>query len=175
MASNRYQYAISQSKRLEKLLNQSIEKILKKLGEDTVHKVKVFIKQYWYDRYSPLEYERLEENGGLLGAVSYTIEDNSVRIHIDESKLIHASAHLDKYNQGFWGQHRGFDGKDFGEGLIEFVENGRFDSGRVGSTGNPRIGHGSGAIQKTINWLNKYLDGEVKRMIELDFGSVTKK
>ena len=146
---------------MEKLLNRSITDILQKIGEDTVNKVRVYIRMYWYNRYSPEDYERTQS---LLEAVSYQIKNNTVVIYIDEEKLEHGTPFKK------WGQHVGFDGSDFGAGLMEFIENGVFDSGKTGSPNNPRIGNGSEAIRRTTEWLNKYINDEVKRRLGVKLG-----
>lgn len=158
LMSDRYRYTISQIKKNAKLLNKDIDTICKKVGEDTVNKLKTYIKLYWYDRYSPEDYERTYS---LRNAVSYKIIDQSVYIYIDTNAFIYH-----KSDNG-WGQHIGFDGKDFSEGLMDFVEYGRFTSGKSGSLTNPRIGDGSGAIEKTMNWLNKKVNTEILKKINI--------
>lgn len=163
MEASQYRYTISQTKKINKLLKKEIGDILEKIAQDVTNKVKVYIRQYWYYNYSPLDYER---TFSLLEAVSYQIDrtNQEVYIYIDEQKLI--------YNvQSGWGQHIGFDGNKFSEGLIEFVENGIFDSGRTGSQNNPKIGKGSFAIQRTIKWLNKYLKNKITSELKLRFGN----
>lgn len=64
-----------------------------------------------------------------------------------------------------------FDGSDFGEEIMYFIENGIYPSGKYGSWHNPRIGDSSGAIQKTINWLNRYIREETLRQLEIRFGT----
>lgn len=143
---------------MEALLKKEIDVILKKIGEDTVNKLKVYVRQYWYNRYTPKDYERTYS---FLESISYRIERNTVEIYFDEEKFDHIFV-----NDG-WGVHVGFDGDDFGSGLIEFIENGTFDSGNKGSLTNPRVGDHSGAIEKTKKWLDKYVKDEVKKQLQI--------
>lgn len=159
--AKQYKYAISRAKEFDKLLKKSASEIMDRIGQDTVNKLKVYIRLYWYDRYSPTDYDRTYS---LLNSVSYKVEGNTVKIYIDENKLIHAT-------QSGWNQHMSFDGEDFSAGLIEFIENGRFDSGKTGTKTNPRIGKGSKAIEKTLRWLNKYINQEVKRQLSIVLGT----
>lgn len=158
LMDSRYRYTISQIKKSTKLLNKNIDEICRKVGEDTVNKLKTYIKLYWYDRYSPEDYERTYS---LKNAVSYEIENQSVYIYIDTDAFVRHKPDIG------WGQHVGFDGRDFSEGLVEFVEYGRFLSGKSGSRTNPRIGDGSGAIEKTMNWLNKKVNTEIMNKINI--------
>jgi hypothetical protein len=161
MEQNRYRYTISQSKKIQKLLDKSIMEILHKVGQDTVNKLKVYVNQYWYSRYSPEDYQRTYS---FLESVSYEVKKNVVTIKFDTEKFAHATTNG-------WGQHRGFDGDDFNEGLIEFIETGSFSSGKTGSLSNPRIGsNGSRAIEKTRTWLNKHLSDEVKKQVKSKLG-----
>lgn len=155
----RYRYSISQARESERLLKKGIKDICKKVGEDTVHKLQTYIKLYWYDRYSPEDYKR---TGDFVDAVGYEIQnETSVVIYIDFTKIRHRA----EYDN--WGQHVGFDGNDFTEGLVEFIEDGRFSSGKRGSPNNPRFGKGSKAIEKTMNWLNKKVNSEIMRQVNV--------
>ena len=116
MAKNKY--SVSYTKKLNKLLQKPIHNILETTGVDISNKVKEYIQRYWYDTYEPKDYERTKS---LLEAVSFKIEGNSVIVYIDEKKFVHST-------QEGWSQHRGFDGVNFSEGLIQFVENGVYNS-----------------------------------------------
>lgn len=155
--ARQYKYTISRTKELDNLLKKSIREIMDRVGQDTVNKLKVYIKLYWYDRYSPKDYDRTYN---LLNSVSYRVKEDSVEIYIDEDKLVHAV-------QAGWNQHMSFDGEDFSAGLIEFIENGKFSSGKTGAKSNPKVGKGSKAIERTTIWLNKYINQEIKKQLSI--------
>lgn len=155
-------YHITTVKEVEKMLRKNIEGVLKDIGEDTCEKLRVYTKQYWYDRYTPEDYERTYS---LLNSISYEIDGMHVHIYYDFD-----SWEFSKDRADAWGQHVGFDYQDFTEGLIEFVENGKFYSGRLGSHSNPRIGDKSLAIEKTQRWLDKYLNQQIRKRLERDLG-----
>jgi hypothetical protein len=156
----KYQYTISYTKRLEALMQKEIDEILKKIGEDVTQKVKDYIQKYWYDTYTPKDYTRTDS---LLESVSYKIEDGTVIVYIDEGKFQYGL-------QDGWGSHISFNGERFGSELIQFVENGIYDSGEKGSSRNPRIGDASHAIERVNKWLERYVKAEVRSRINMAFG-----
>lgn len=54
--------------------------------------------------------------------------------------------------------------------MVTFIDTGRFPSGRMGSSHNPRAGHGIHFMEKTITWLDKYLHDEVDKEIRIFLG-----
>lgn len=167
-----YRYTISQTKKMEELMKKTLDEVLDQVGQDTVQKLRVYIKQYWYDRYVPEDYERTES---LVDCISYKKENGKVMIYFDESKVEHKDN-----GPGEWGSYTSFGhydnggtwvagedmmlSDDFHSGLIEFIENGKFNSGKRGSLNNPRHDMGgSHAVDKTKEWLRKYLNNEVQK------------
>lgn len=163
MASKRYNsYVLSRTKEMQKLLEKEIEEIVEQIAKDTVKKLKVFVEQYWYRTYVPTQYNRTYS---LLDAIDYEISGNIASIYLNEDMLVH------DFREENWNAHMSFDGEDFGEEIMYFIENGVYPSGKYGSFHNPRIGDGSGAIQKTINWLNRYLRRTVSKELALRFNT----
>lgn len=148
---------------LTKQTQTAVKNQLNKIGKDTVDKLKEYTKKYWYSNYTPSDYQRTYS---FLNTIRYRIFPSIPRVAIfyDFRLLDHA------VNKDGWGTHVGFDGKQFNEGLVQFIENGTFYSGNKGAS--PRAGKGgSGAIEKTEKWLEEYLDKEVKRRLELTIGA----
>lgn len=171
MARDSRNYVISYANKVNKLISQGIDKILEQVAKDVENKLKNYIQNYWYDKYSPKDYERTYS---LLDAISSKIDytNNTVTIYFDEDKFDYIS------NKNGWGSHRGFYGtkwdEDFGNGLIEFIENGVFDSGKFGSFSNPRIKHGSHALYATEQWINRYVKSEIKKRLSIYLGTKIK-
>ena len=154
-----YKYTITQQKKLAKLLEKDLMTILTKVAEDTIHKIQVFINQYWYAKYSPLQYERTYS---LIKTLTYKIEGDSVLIYFDLSQ-----AKRKDFEDGMWGSYTDFKGnpsftdEGFWDSMIDYIDTGSFST-PGSSPNNPRLGMGgSGFIQKTENWLNKYVKNKV--------------
>lgn len=162
------QYRITNAEQLNKLMELPLASLLEEVGKDTVKKLKVFTKQYWYDKYLPEDYKRTYS---FLESASYEITGRGgsmkLAVYFDLNKLIY------KVDENGWGAHVGFDGEDFTEGMIRFIEDGKFySSGRIGSPCNPRAGKkGAGMIEKTSKWLERYLDTEIKKKIKFYYGN----
>lgn len=156
-------YINSEFDKLVKQSQKSVKDELNKIGKETVAKLKEYTKKYWYDNYSPSDYQRTYS---FLKTIKYRIFPATPRVAIFyDFRLLEHSV-----NKDGWGAHVGFNGKYFNEGLVEFIENGNFYSGNKGLS--PRAGKGgSGAIEKTEKWLQEYLDEEVKRRLELTIGA----
>lgn len=157
----KYEYTISKSKEVEKLLQKELKDILETIGKDVSNKVKEYIQRYWYDTYTPENYNR---SWSLLKSVTYKVYDDYVEVYIDEDEFVYSLG-----DGEYWGRHTGFDGEKFGSGLIEFVENGKFNSGKIGSPSNPRVGDASRAIKKVNTWLKRYVRNELRRMLKMKF------
>lgn len=155
----KYKYTISKSKEIDNLLKKKVSEILDIVGEDVVQKLKEYIKKYWYDTYSPECYKR---TGNLINSVKYEKSRSYVYIYIDEYELGSAVNFSEP-----WNTHAGFDAEVFGAGLMEFIENGRYDSGKIGSKSNPRIGYSAKVIRRLNTWLKRYVDNEIKRRIRM--------
>lgn len=160
-----YRYTISQQKKMEKLLKKDMEKILEKVAQDTVRKIQVYIKQYWYDKYAPQNYTRTYT---LQHSVYYSIENGQIDIKFDftEGKQPAKKDEWQPYNFN----SSAFDDEDFWEGMVTFIDTGRFPSGRMGSTHNPRAGHGSRFMERTKKWLDKYLTDRVNKELAIFLG-----
>lgn len=151
----------SYARKIKNFINQKAPKIAEQVGKDVSTKLRDYIQRYWYDTYSPQDYER---SHSLLEAVVYERHGSYVNIYIDESKLAHAQF------ENNWNQHMSFDAVDFGAGLIQFIENGVYNSGLTGSINNPRIGDASHAIERTNKWIARYIKEEIKRKVEIELG-----
>ena len=156
-------YVISRKNRMIKLLEKDLQNILETIAQDTVKKIKVFIRQYWYNRYTPKNYERTES---LYNSVRYSIIGKSIYIYFDLD-----SAKRKEGNRDEWGSYTNFQDDpsftgDFWESMIEYIDTGRFIGG-YGSLNNPRLGDGINFIDKTERWLNKYLKNKVDKEIKV--------
>ena len=164
-----YRDMISQQKKLAKLLEKDLMIILAKIAEDTIHKIQVFLNQYWYNRYTPLQYERTYS---LIKTLKYKIDGQDILIYFDLSK-----AKRRDFESGLWGSYTDFKGdasfidEDFWNSMIEYIDTGNFST-PGSSPNNPRLGMGgSGFIEKTENWLNKYLKDKVNSEIAIRINS----
>lgn len=157
-----YKYSINKAKKIDKLLKGKVGILLETTGQDVVHKIREYLLKYWYGTYTPKNYERTKS---LLDSVDYKVSRSYVTVYIKEENFISAVQ-----GTNLWNQHMGFDEEAFGAGLIEFIENGKFDSGKVGSLNNPRIGNGSHIIKKVNTWLKRYIDKEIKRRLKMEIG-----
>lgn len=158
-----YRYTISQKKKLEKLLRKELSVVLEKIAQDTVNKVKVYIKQYWYNRYSPEDYERTYS---LYKSVKYEILDDNVIVYFDLN-----NADRKRFQNGSWGSYTNFKNKpsftgEYWINMIQYIDTGFFPSG-IGSETNPRVGDGIDFISKTERWLNKHLAEKVDNAISV--------
>lgn len=148
-------------KTLDKMLDQEMRRILEDIGEKTVNKIREFLDQYWYNTYSPIDYDR---TGSLRNAVRYTIEKNKIKIYFDRRYFS-----TKKVNDGLgWQPHRGFDGETFINGLIDFLDDG---TGNGGVRTNPRRNDGNldiiGYAEKYINqYMNNIADKKINAMIK---------
>lgn len=143
---------------LNKMLNQEMKKILIDVGEKTVNKIREFLDQYWYDTYSPINYNR---TGSLKNAVRYNIEKDKVKIYFDRRYFS-----TKKINDGDgWQPHRGFDGETFINGLIDFLNDG---TGNGGVITNPRRNDGNlDIIGYAEKYINQYMNNIVNRKIDI--------
>lgn len=166
-----YKYTISQTKKMEKLLKKDVKEIYKKAAEDIINKLKVFYNQYWANRYSPEDYERTHT---FVKSIKYeNSSDTDIYIYFDQNELKRIK------NVGGWGSYTNFQGdpsftteETFFNSFVEYIETGYFGSNQTGGhiTGNwtnPRIGDGSYFIERTLKWLNRYMQYEVERKIGL--------
>ena len=154
LANNIYNYSKGKLNRMKRGLDREIKSRLNKLGQRTVEQLKSFTK-VWYDTYSPTSYVRTND---FINSVTYKVENNRVYIYFDVSKIKSVSS------DGGWNTHRGFDGIDFREGLIDWIENDKTNSG---IQSNPRKTHnGVYMIKNTQEWLQDYLDSESERIVD---------
>lgn len=160
-----YRYTISQQKKREKLLKKEMSRILEKVAQDTVRKIQVFIRQYWYNRYAPQNYTRTYT---LQHSVYYSIDGNDIHIRFDFSEGKQWSKPGEWKPYDFEAEY--FNDEGFWADMITFIDTGRFPSGRMGSSHNPRAGHGIHFMEKTITWLDKYLHDEVDKEIRIFLG-----
>lgn len=154
--------------RIQKGFYESYERearnILMAIAQEGVKKIKEYIKKYFYDETSESPYyERLEEQGGFLATISYTIIDkhgmpNQIRIYCDWDKLKRV---IRPYSPGQTPQfdaHNGFDNKKFTEGLYDYIMDGTWNS----PYGNPRTtGIGEGVNKE----LSQLLTGRARQEI----------
>lgn len=158
----KYNYSINKAKKIDLLMKKKVGDMLDVIGEDISNKIKEYLIKYWYNTYSPKNYERTYS---LLESVKYKKSRSYVTVYIDEEEFIYAVQGTE-----LWNQHMGFDEERFGKGLIEFIEDGKFDSGKFGASSNPRIGNGSHVIKRINTWLKRYVDKEILKRIKMDLG-----
>lgn len=155
LANDIHKYSKGKLNRMKKGLDKEIKFRLDKLGQRTVEQLKSFTK-VWYDTYSPTSYIRTDE---FIDSITYKVENNRVYIYFDVSKINSVSS------DAGWNTHRGFDGVDFREGLIDWIENDKVNSG---IRSNPRKTHnGVYMIKNTQEWLQSYLDSESEKIINI--------
>ena len=137
--------------------------LIEQIAQDTVKKIKVFIRQYWYNRYTPENYERTY---ALYNSVKYFIYGKEIHIYFDLDSIQRHAGNAEE-----WGSYTNFQGKpsfggDFWESMVEYIDTGEFPNG-TGSPTNPRLGKGINFIEKTERWLNKYLKDKVDKEISV--------
>ena len=125
--------------RIEKDFYETYERearnILMAIAEEGVKKIKEYIKDEFYEKAdkSPY-YERLEEQGGFLATISYTILKNKkgipsqIRIYCDWDKLKRVYHPYSPGETPQFDAHNGFDGKKFTEGLYDYIMDGKWNS-----------------------------------------------
>lgn len=71
-------------------VRKGLREALYPTAEQMTDGIKDIIKQRLYDAYTPLIYERLGENGGVLSSVDYNINSttNEIEFFFDDSKVI---------------------------------------------------------------------------------------
>lgn len=154
--------------RIQKGFYESYERearnILMAIAQEGVKKIKEYIKKYFYDATSESPYyERLEEQGGFLATISYTIIDkhgtpNQIRIYCDWDKLKRVYRPYSPGETPQFDAHNGFDNKKFTEGLYDYVMDGTWNS----PYGNPRTaGIGEGVNEE----LSQLLTGRARQEI----------
>lgn len=124
------------------------DELLEMIMEDAKEKLRDYIQEYWYDTYTPKDYDRTYD---LLNSVDAKIEGNEVVLYFDDYQI-------SSNRTGGWGQHIGFEGEPF---EIEFIEMGL---GGSGSLRNPRR-HDSGmrSLRRLRGWLSYYVNRAVKQ------------
>lgn len=145
--------------RIEKDFYETYERearnILMAIAEEGVKKIKEYIKDEFYEKAdkSPY-YERLEEQGGFLATISYTILKNKkgipsqIRIYCDWDKLKRVYHPYSPGETPQFDAHNGFDGKKFTEGLYDYIMDGKWNS----PYGNPSPYAGIGkGVNKTLS------------------------
>lgn len=97
---------------------KEIENALTDIGEQTVKKIKEYVKLYYYNAYPEGDnYNRLEEKGGFLHTISYevNVSNFSIKIYCDWSLL----AVSDKPDPKF--PHHWENGQAFTYGLYDYM------------------------------------------------------
>lgn len=148
MARKRKLYAIAKLNEISQQLEIDKDKALKKILEDGKKKLQEYVRVYWYNAYSPKQYDRTDEFFDCVDA--RFIGENEVEIFYDTDALQAMFGAEDN-----WNKHMGFDYSPFdGEGLIQMLEFGM----NGGSTNNPRFGDsGAHGLLRLRAWLLTYV------------------
>lgn len=151
---------------LENALNKEIRDILIDVGDETVDKIRKYLQENWYDTYDPTSYIRTMS---LMDAVRYRIEKNKVYVYFDRRYFS-----TRRVNDGNgWQPHRGFDGVEFIDGLIDWIEDG---TGGGGTIKNPRkYDGGIGVLDYAEKEINQYINTKVDKKIKVILNRYLKK
>lgn len=160
--------AKSINNKLNSLKNKIDEIMLKqlvKVAEDTIKKVRSYIINEWYNKYTPEDYKRTL---GLSDSLRYTIKNKKIHIYFDRRYFP-----TRKVNNGIgWQPHRDFDGNLFIDGLIDFIN----DGGNGGIHTNPRRNDGGiDFLSEAENIINDYADRLAKKQIKIVVDKYLKK
>lgn len=150
------------TKKFNKILKKTINEISKVVAQDTIIKMKSFLYQYWYKKYSISNY--YERTFSLPDSLKYEIDNGQIFIYADydDKDFIY-----DFRETGF-GSHTNFSGEKLKDEFIDYMENG-FTVGFVNWTQPSIKFEGSHFIERTQNWLNAYLPKEVQQKLNTEF------
>lgn len=129
----------------------------KEIMDETKEKLRECVDSLWYKSYpSPKDYERTYE---LLNSVNGRIVKNGIgnyriEVYLDPN-LISSNP-----NSHGWGQHAGFSGIEFTEGLINSIIH-----GMGGSTNNPRYGESTNVIEVVQQEASKYANKILRKYL----------
>ena len=144
-------YRIQKLNQISRTLQNDKKKFLMIILEDGKDKMREYVEQHWYGKYTPKDYERTDE---VLNCISADIVGDTVVIYYDESK-ISSFTNIDN-----WGSHIGFNGEPFEIAFVEYGVSG-------GVSTNPRLGDaGANAIRRLKGWLANY----ITRAVQQSFG-----
>lgn len=141
----------------QEMINQikrNIRTATARIASDTAEKLKENTEKYWYDAYNPSIYERMEEDGGVLGAISRdSIQqigpshwEDEIGFDISKIKMdiqeYESARGIKKY-----GRHQKLNGTDMRKEVVDRMEN-------KGVRGHTRPAH---MIEKTAEWLDSQI------------------
>lgn len=155
------------------MLNQikkNVRTAVARIADDTAEKLIENTEKYWYNAYSPTIYERMGEDGGVLGAVDRdsisqigkSHWESDIGFDISQIKMdiqqYESSRGIRKY-----GRHQKVDGTDMREEVIHRMEN-------TGVKGHTTPAH---MIERTANWLESQISKaeNVERVLNSSFSS----
>lgn len=141
----------------QEMINQikrNVRTAVARIADDAADKLKENTEKYWYDAYTPTIYERMEEDGGVLGAV----DRDSIRqvgkshwesdIGFDISQI---KMDIQSYESGRgikkYGRHQKLNGTDMREEVVNRMEN-------TGVKGHRTPAH---MIERTAQWLEEQI------------------
>jgi hypothetical protein len=159
-------YCNNRLKTLQQNMENEIWRELEDIGNNTVEKIQKYLDENWYNQYDPKDYERTYK---LKNAVKYTIEKNGKRIKIYFDRRTLRGKRVN--NGEGWQVHRGFDGEDFIDGLIDFI-NGDVTGGVVN---NPRRNDSVDVIDYAERVVNEYVQQLADRKIQAIVNKYLKK
>lgn len=70
-------------------VQEGLHEALLPTAEDMCGRIRDIVQERLYDKYTPLIYQRLEDNGGVLGSIDYRIDaySNEVRFFFNDSEI----------------------------------------------------------------------------------------
>lgn len=166
------------AKQFMKAINQKLSsteerlnKLIIKIAEDTVKRVQDYIRINYYVAYPEGDnYERLDVNGGFMGAITYDYDKSSrqVKIIFDSSRLRFNIKGSKKYPSHIEnGQH-------FTQGLYDYMMYGEFPSYKNNTVAPDFLGlnYDEQMDREISDWLTNYATGRIREELEkegLDF------
>lgn len=130
------------------------DKMLEKMGKETVKKTKEYVMQLFYNSVPPSDaYNRLMDAGGFLDTISYNVYDHHLQIYCDWTRLHFGS------DPGYMPHHiNTSNGRAFTTGLYDYIMNGQWPGGKVSRPQHMVMSGGiSEELSKEINeWLGNY-------------------
>lgn len=166
--SSRYAYRqlMNSIKQAKDDIEYRIQKLLDKIAQDTVSKIKEYVLDFFYYSVPESEvYDRLGEMGGFLGTITYKVDkDNlSIKIFCDWEKLKFISGgpgkmphHIDVYT-----------GELFTEGLYDYIMYGEWNRSMLPKSIINGFDGISDKLQEEINdWLDGYLTSKIASALE---------
>lgn len=154
------------SEKILKDLNRGKRRILDYVGSNGVEKTRELVREYFYNSLPEgSAYTRLEEDGGFLNTISYTVQNDKIKIYCDWGKLGY------DYVESGLSSHIGFDGSAFTEGLYEYIIEGSFPN-PSGVKVSSRVLNYNGMEQELNEELSEFYTNLAREEIEKDLQKI---